>query len=157
MNRVLLLRWMDKISCFISAPSSQCSNFGYCNDKIQVIFGSETPHLTWWGNVFLRLKIQWGYSNAITQLILSHRGSGRAHGVYSMLASALPKPETRSNRSSGLIRNSYLLDKQMIIDNSWLGLANTQDERFTPFFGYQDQAMTVDIWIRDYNPPRCFQ
>jgi hypothetical protein len=25
---------------------------------------------------------------------------------------------TRTNRSSGLIRNSYLLDKQMIIDNS---------------------------------------
>jgi hypothetical protein len=30
------------------------------------------------------------------------------HDVYSMLAFALPKPE-RSNRSSGLIRNSYLL------------------------------------------------
>jgi hypothetical protein len=27
----------------------------------------------------------------------------------------------------------------MIIDNSCLGLANTQDEWFTPFFGYQDQ------------------
>jgi hypothetical protein len=54
------------------------------------------------------------------------------HDVYSMLALALPKPE-RSNRSSGLIRNSYLLDKQMIIDNSCLGLANAQDERFTPF------------------------
>jgi hypothetical protein len=27
----------------------------------------------------------------------------------------------------------YLLNKQMIIDNSCLGLANTQDERFTPF------------------------
>jgi hypothetical protein len=24
------------------------------------------------------------------------------------------------------------------------------------FFGYQDQReMTVDIWIRDYNTPRC--
>jgi hypothetical protein len=45
---------------------------------------------------------------------------------------ALPKPE-RSNRSSGLIRNSYLLNKQMIVDNSLLGLAYTQDERFTPF------------------------
>jgi hypothetical protein len=54
------------------------------------------------------------------------------------LALALPKPK-RSNRSSGLIRNSKLLNKQMIIDNSLLGLANTQDERFTPFFGYQDQ------------------
>jgi hypothetical protein len=41
---------------------------------------------------------------------------------------------TRTNRSSGLIRNSYLLNKQMIIDNSCLGLAiNTQDETFTPF------------------------
>jgi hypothetical protein len=40
---------------------------------------------------------------------------------------------TRTNRSSGLVRNSYLLNKQMIIDNSCLGLANTQDERFTPF------------------------
>jgi hypothetical protein len=42
---------------------------------------------------------------------------------------------TRTNRSSGLIRNSYLLNKQMIIDNtnSCLGLANKQDERFTPF------------------------
>jgi hypothetical protein len=52
--------------------------------------------------------------------------------LTSCLASALPKPK-RSNRSSGLIRNSYLLNKQMIIDNSCLGLANTQDERFTPF------------------------
>jgi hypothetical protein len=43
----------------------------------------------------------------------------RTHDVYSMRALALPKPE-RSNRSSGLISNSYLLDKQMIIhvDNS---------------------------------------
>jgi hypothetical protein len=48
------------------------------------------------------------------------------------LAIALPKSE-KSNRSSGFIRNSYLLNKQMIIDNSWLGLANTQDEKFTPF------------------------
>jgi hypothetical protein len=40
---------------------------------------------------------------------------------------------TRTNISSGLIRNSYLLNKQLIIDNSRLGLANTQDERFTPF------------------------
>jgi hypothetical protein len=39
------------------------------------------------------------------------------HDVYSTLALALPKPE-RSNRSSGFIRNSYLLNKQMIIDNS---------------------------------------
>jgi hypothetical protein len=31
------------------------------------------------------------------------------------------------------------LNKQMIIGNSCLGLASTQDERFTPFFGYQDQ------------------
>jgi hypothetical protein len=27
------------------------------------------------------------------------------------------------------------------------------------FFGYKSRSkgMTVDIWIRDYNPPRCFQ
>jgi hypothetical protein len=77
------------------------------------------------------------------------------HDVYSMLASALPKPEW-SNRSSGLIRNSYLLNKQMIIDNSWLGLANTQDGKHL-FCLWRSKGMTVDIWIRDYNPPRCFQ
>jgi hypothetical protein len=53
-----------------------------------------------------------------------------------MFTACLPqhsqKP-TRTNRSSGLIINSYILNKQMIIDNSWLGLANTQYERFTPF------------------------
>jgi hypothetical protein len=54
-----------------------------------------------------------------------------------MLTSCLPQHSqnpTRTNRSSGLIRNSYILIKQMIIDNSCLGLANTQDERFTPLF-----------------------
>jgi hypothetical protein len=46
----------------------------------------------------------------------------------------------------------------MIIDNSCLGLANTQYERFTPFLVIKIKGMTVDIWmIRDYNPPRCFQ
>jgi hypothetical protein len=62
-----------------------------------------------------------------------------------MFTACLPQHSqnpTRQNRSSGLIRNSYLLNKQMIIDNSCLGLANTQYERFTPFY---------------YNPPRCFQ
>jgi hypothetical protein len=52
-----------------------------------------------------------------------------------MFTACLPQysqNQTRTNRSSGLIRNSYLLNKQMIIDNSCLGLANTQD-------GYQDQ------------------
>jgi hypothetical protein len=44
----------------------------------------------------------------------------------------------------------------MIIDNSCLGLA-TQDERFTLFWLSRSKGMTVDIWIRDYNPPRCFQ
>jgi hypothetical protein len=46
-----------------------------------------------------------------------------------MLALALPKPDLQ-------VSNSYLLNKQMIIDNNWLGLANTQDERFTPVFAY---------------------
>jgi hypothetical protein len=45
----------------------------------------------------------------------------------------------------------------MIIDNSCLGMANTQDERFTPFLVIKIKGMTVDIWIRDYNPPMCFQ
>jgi hypothetical protein len=36
----------------------------------------------------------------------------------------------------------------MIIDNSCLGLANTQDERFTPFWLSRSKGMTVDIWIR---------
>jgi hypothetical protein len=51
-----------------------------------------------------------------------------------MLALALPKPEIDQIYTSGLIRNSYHLNKQIIIDDSSLGLANTQDERFTPFF-----------------------
>jgi hypothetical protein len=45
----------------------------------------------------------------------------------------------------------------MIIDNSCLGLANTQDERFTLVWLSRSKRMTVDVWIRDYNPPRCFQ
>jgi ABC-type oligopeptide transport system substrate-binding subunit len=45
----------------------------------------------------------------------------------------------------------------MIIDNSCLGLANTQDEKFTPFWLSRSKEMTVGIWSRDYNPPRCFQ
>jgi hypothetical protein len=63
-----------------------------------------------------------------------------------MFTACLPKHSqnpTRTNRSSGLIRNSYLLNKQMIIDHLfWLS---------------RSKGMTVDIWIRDYNPPRCFQ
>jgi hypothetical protein len=58
------------------------------------------------------------------------------HMMYMMFTACLPQHSqnpTRTNRSSCLIRNSYLLSKQMIIDNSCLGLANTQDERFTPF------------------------
>jgi hypothetical protein len=45
----------------------------------------------------------------------------------------------------------------MIIDNSRLGVANTRDERFTSFWLSRSKGMTVDIWIRDYNPPRYFQ
>jgi hypothetical protein len=54
-----------------------------------------------------------------------------------MFTACLPEHsqnQTRTNRSTGLIRNSYLLNKQMIIGNSCLGLANTQDERFIPFW-----------------------
>jgi hypothetical protein len=52
--------------------------------------------------------------------------------------------------------NGYFLNKQMIIDNSCLGLANTQDEKFTPLLVIKIKGNDVDIWIRDYNPPRCF-
>jgi hypothetical protein len=57
-------------------------------------------------------------------------------GPPMMFTACLPQHSqnpTRSNISSGWIRNSYLLNKQMIRDNSWLGLANTQDERFITF------------------------
>jgi hypothetical protein len=50
-----------------------------------------------------------------------------------------------SKRPSGLIRNSYLLNKQIIRDNSWLGLANTQDERFTPFLVIKFKGN--DCWL----------
>jgi hypothetical protein len=46
-----------------------------------------------------------------------YRNLGQTHDVYRMLGLALLKPE-RSNISSGLIRNSYILNKQIIIDNS---------------------------------------
>jgi hypothetical protein len=42
-------------------------------------------------------------------------------GLDMMFTACLPQQyqnPTRTNRSSGLIRNSYRLDKQMIIDNS---------------------------------------
>jgi hypothetical protein len=54
---------------------------------------------------------------------------GTATGYTMMFTACLPhhsQNPTRTNRSPGLIRNSYLLNKQMIIDNSCLGLANTQ-------------------------------
>jgi hypothetical protein len=57
--------------------------------------------------------------------------SGNEDGGVMMFTACLPQHSqnpTRTNRSSGLIRNSSLLDKQMIIDNSCLGLANTQDD-----------------------------
>jgi hypothetical protein len=62
-----------------------------------------------------------------------------------MFTACLPQHSqnpTGTSRSSGLIRNSYLLDKQMIIDNSCLGLANTQDERFTPFLLSRSKGTT---------------
>jgi hypothetical protein len=37
----------------------------------------------------------------------------------------------------------------MIIDNSCLDLANAQD------WLSRSKGMTVDIWITDYDPPRC--
>jgi hypothetical protein len=45
----------------------------------------------------------------------------------------------------------------MAIDNSCLGLANAQDEGSHLFWLSRSKGMTVDIWIRYYNPPRCFQ
>jgi hypothetical protein len=58
-----------------------------------------------------------------------------------MFTACLPQhsqnPTRLTNRSSGLIRNSYLLN--------------------TFFWLSRSKGMTVDIWIRDYNPPMCFQ
>jgi hypothetical protein len=51
---------------------------------------------------------------------------------YMMFTACLPQHSQNPTRTN-LIRNSYILNKQMIIDNSCLGLADTQDERFTPF------------------------
>jgi hypothetical protein len=56
-----------------------------------------------------------------------------------MFTACLPQHSqnpTRTNRSSGLRRNSYLTHL------FWLS---------------RSKGMTVDIWIRDYNPPRHFQ
>jgi hypothetical protein len=56
-----------------------------------------------------------------------------------MFTACLPQHSQNPTRTN---RSFYLLNKQMIIDNICLGLANTQDERFTPFhtfLGYQDQ------------------
>jgi hypothetical protein len=61
-----------------------------------------------------------------------------------MFTACLPqhsKIPNRTNRSLGLIRNNYLLNKQMIIDNNCLGLANTQDERFTPFLVFPEENL----------------
>jgi hypothetical protein len=70
-------------------------------------------------------------------------------GSWCLQHACLSTPKTqRSNISSCLIRNSYLLNKQMIIDNSWLGLANTQDERFTPFFVIKIKGN--DCWHLDW-------
>jgi hypothetical protein len=54
--------------------------------------------------------------------------------VVMMFTACLPQHSQnpiRTNRSSGLIRNSYLLNKQIIMDNRCLGLAY--------LFGYEDQ------------------
>jgi hypothetical protein len=70
--------------------------------------------------------------------ILVFKGKEPLRFGIMMFTACLPQHSqnpTRTNRSSGLIRNSYLLNKQMIIDNSCLGLANTQDERCETFFG----------------------
>jgi hypothetical protein len=59
-----------------------------------------------------------------------------------MTVTKLKEIEDQGSTTTILIESMqliYLLNKQMIIDNSCLDLANTQDERFTPFFGYQDQ------------------
>jgi hypothetical protein len=64
---------------------------------------------------------------------------------HMMFTACLPQHSqnpTRTNRSSGLIRNSYLIHKMKGSPLFWLS---------------RSKGMTVDIWIRDYNPPRCFQ
>jgi hypothetical protein len=68
-------------------------------------------------------------------------------GSWCLQHACLSTPKTRLDQE---------INKQMIIDNI-LGLANTQDERFTPFWLSRSKGMTVDIWIRNYNPPRYFQ
>jgi hypothetical protein len=60
------------------------------------------------------------------------------YDVYSMLASALPKPE-RSNKSPCLIRRIHKMKGSHLF---WLS---------------RSKGMSIDILIRDYNPPRCFQ
>jgi hypothetical protein len=79
---------------------------------------------------------------------------------HMMFTTCLPQHyqnPTRTNRSSGLIRNSYLLNKQMIIDNSCLCLAIHKMKGSHLFWLSRSKGMTFDIWIRDYNPQRCFQ
>jgi hypothetical protein len=61
-----------------------------------------------------------------SKLLLFGLSDWRTHDAYSMLALHSQNPKDKD-----LIRNSCLLNKQMIIDNSWFGLANTQGERFT--------------------------
>jgi hypothetical protein len=74
--------------------------------------------------------------DSVHSLVLARGATRLTLALPMMFTACLPQHSqspTRTNRSSGLIRNSYLLDNQMIVDNSCLGLANTQDERFTPF------------------------
>jgi hypothetical protein len=113
-------------------------NLGMCF-RVQLLQGSRLG-----AKPCLRLAATFHYLRLDAQpriKVVKRSSTTHPHMMFTAcLALALPKPE-RSNRSSGLMRDtcSYLLNKQMIIDNRWLGLANAQDERFTHFFCYQDQ------------------
>jgi hypothetical protein len=52
--------------------------------------------------------------------IIKEKGVFYLNSVFMMFTACLP------------LHTQNLLNKQMIIENSCLGLANTQDERFTP-------------------------
>jgi hypothetical protein len=115
LNTILFLEWRK--------TRVQPATTALYTPGISGFFRSDVSLLTHWGKTYQ----QWGHDANVTWTLIN----------YMMFTACLPQHSqnpTRTNRSSGLIRNSYLLNKQMFfIDNSWLGLANTQDERFTPF------------------------
>jgi hypothetical protein len=139
----------------MSLKSSRSDVFLITSPQGAIIYiNGALKQCSWWGTLGWGIKVitchcEWTLVHV--HMIDYHKRELKnekfiMHDVYSMLALALPKCE-RSNRSSGLIRNGYLLNKQMIIDNSWLGLANTQDERFTPYQDQREWLLTFGLGI----------